>query len=83
MAKTLTAYLNKISDLEDKIDNEIEELLKVIDIDQLLANPEQYMQELSKQFFESLGDELKQAIKAGELKADRIIKSIESKLQKN
>ena len=83
MAKTLTTYLNKIADLEDKIDNEIEELLKVIDIDQLLANPEQYMQELSKQFFESLGDELKQAIKAGELKADRIIKSIESKLQKN
>ena len=79
MAKTLTAYLNKIADLEDKIDNEIEELLKVIDIDQLLANPEQYMQELSKQFFESLNDELKQAIIAGELKAERILNSIGSK----
>tara|TARA_Y100001938_G_scaffold58720_1_gene82169 strand:- start:1743 stop:1985 length:243 start_codon:yes stop_codon:yes gene_type:complete len=79
MAKTLTTYLNKIADLEDKIDNEIEELLKVIDIDQLLANPEQYMQELSKQFFESLNDELKQAIIAGELKAERILNSIGSK----
>jgi hypothetical protein len=38
------------------------------------------MTELSKQFFESLDDELKQAIEAGELKADRIIKSIESKI---
>ena len=80
MAKVLKSYLDKISDLEDKIDNEIEELLRIIDIDQLLANPEAYMTELSKQFFESLDDELKQAIEAGELKADRIIKSIESKI---
>ena len=83
MAKTLTTYLNKISDLEDKIDKEIEELLNAIDIDRLLANPEPYMQELSKQFFESLDDELKQAIDAGQVKADRIIKSLGSKLQKD
>ena len=77
MAKTLTTYLNKISDLEDKIDKEIEELLKVIDMDRLLANPEPYMQELSKQFFESLNDEIKEAIQAGEIKADRIISTID------
>ena len=82
MAKVLKAYLDKITDLEEQIDREIDELLRVIDIDQLLANPEQYMQELSKQFFESLDDELTQAIEAGELKADRIVKSIGSKLQK-
>ena len=76
MAKVLKSYLDKISDLEDKIDNEIDELLRVINIDQLLANPEIYMRELSKQFFESLDDELKEAIEAGELKADRIVKSI-------
>ena len=80
MAKVLKSYLDKISDLEDKIDNEIDELLRIIDIDQLLANPEAYMTELSKQFFESLDDELKEAIEAGELKADRIVKSIESKI---
>ena len=80
MAKVLKSYLDKISDLEDKIDNEIDELLRVINIDQLLANPEIYMRELSKQFFESLDDELKEAIEAGELKADRIVKSIESKI---
>ena len=77
MAKTLTTYLNKISDLEDKIDKEIEELLKVIDMDRLLANPEPYMQELSKQFFESLSDEIKEAIQAGQIKADRIISTID------
>ena len=80
MAKVLKSYLDKITDLEEQIDREVDELLRVIDIDQLLANPEQYMQELSKQFFESLDDELKQAIEAGELKADRIIKNIESKI---
>ena len=83
MAKVLKSYLDKITDLEDKIDSEIDELLNIINIDQLLANPEVYMQELSKQFFESLDDELKQAIVAGELKAERIIKSIGSKFKKD
>ena len=83
MAKVLKAYLDKITDLEEQIDREVDELLRVIDIDQLLANPEAYMTELSKQFFESLDDELKQAIDAGQVKADRIIKSIGSKLQKD
>ena len=83
MAKVLKSYLDKITDLEEKIDREIDELLRIIDIDQLLSTPEVYMQELSKQFFESLDDELKQAIEAGEVKADRIIKSIGSKIQKD
>tara|TARA_R110000824_G_scaffold165201_1_gene341753 strand:+ start:491 stop:742 length:252 start_codon:yes stop_codon:yes gene_type:complete len=83
MAKVLKSYLDKITDLEEKIDREIDELLSIIDIDQLLSTPEVYMQELSKQFFESLDDELKQAIEAGEVKADRIIKSIGSKIQKD
>ena len=83
MAKVLKSYLDKISDLEDKIDNEIEELLRIIDIDQLLANPEAYMTELSKQFFESLDDELKEAIEAGEIKADMIIKSIGLQIKKD
>ncbi len=83
MAKVLKSYLDKISDLEDKIDNEIDELLRIIDIDQLLANPEAYMTELSKQFFESLDDELKEAIEAGEIKADRIIKSIGLQIKKD
>ena len=76
MAKTLTTYLNKITYIEEKIDTDIDQLLEAVDIDRLLANPEQYMEELSKQFFESLNDELIQAIQAGELKADRIINSI-------
>ena len=83
MAKVLKSYLDKITDLEEKIDREIDELLSIIDIDQLLSTPEVYMRELSKQFFESLDDELKQAIEAGEVKADRIIKSIGSKIQKD
>ena len=77
MAKVLKSYLDKITDLEETIDSEIDELLKAIDIDQLLASPEQYMSELSKQFFESLDDELKQAIQAGQSKANFILESID------
>ncbi len=76
MARTLTNYLNKITDLEERIDKEVEQLLKAVDIDKLLVNPKIYMEELSKQFFESLDDELKEAIKAGEIKADRITRNI-------
>ena len=77
MAKVLKSYLDKITDLEETIDSEIDELLKAIDIEQLLASPEQYMSELSKQFFESLDDELKQAIQAGQSKANFILESID------
>ena len=83
MAKTLTTYLNKISDIEDKIDLEINQLLEAIDIDKLLLNPQQYMEELSKQFFESLDDEMKEAIVAGEQKAERIMSSIGRGIQSN
>ena len=76
MARTLTNYLNKITDLEERIDKEVEQLLKAVDIDKLLVNPKINMEELSKQFFESLDDELKEAIKAGEIKADRITRNI-------
>ncbi len=76
MARILTNYLNKITNLDQKIDKEIDQLLAVIDLDELLANPEVYMRELSKQFFESLEDEIQEAIEAGESKANQIIKNI-------
>ena len=76
MARILTNYLNKITTLDQKIDEEIDQLLEVIDLDELLANPEVYMRELSKQFFESLEDEIQEAIEAGESKANQIIKNI-------
>ena len=82
MAQELLQYLNKIADIEDKIDEEIELLLESIDIDILLQNPQNYMEELSKQFFESLNDEMLLAIEAGEEKAERILKKIESKVNK-
>tara|TARA_Y100000401_G_scaffold38325_1_gene28935 strand:+ start:23592 stop:23828 length:237 start_codon:yes stop_codon:yes gene_type:complete len=76
MARILTNYLDKITTLDEKIDQEIDQILEVIDIDELLANPQLYMQELGKQFFESLEDELTEAIEAGELKANQIVDSI-------
>lgn len=76
MARILTNYLNKITTLDQKIDQEVDKVLEVIDLDELLLNPQEYMQELSKQFFESLEDEISEAIEAGELKANQIVDSI-------
>ena len=76
MAKILKGYLNKIASLDDRIDSQVDNILKVIDIDEVQKNPQIYMQELGKQFFESLEDEIKEAIKAGEEKANAIIRNI-------
>lgn len=76
MAQILTNYLNKITNLEEKVDKQVDKLLRVIDLDQLQANPQRYMEELGKQFYESLEDELQEAIKAGESKANQIINNI-------
>ena len=54
MAKTLKGYLNKIASLDDRIDSQVDNILKVIDIDEVQKNPQIYMQELGKQFFECL-----------------------------
>ena len=76
MAQVLKEYLNNIDNIEDQIDQELDKILQAIDLDRLLQNPKPYMEELSKQFFESLDDEIRDAIKAGESKANRIINNI-------
>tara|TARA_A100001201_G_C4011401_1_gene177678 strand:- start:452 stop:688 length:237 start_codon:yes stop_codon:yes gene_type:complete len=78
MAKILTTYLNEVVVLQDRIEKESTKILEVIDIDALMLNPEAYMKELGKQFYESNIDEIQEAIKAGEKKAEKIINSIES-----
>tara|TARA_R110002012_G_scaffold36532_5_gene103055 strand:- start:2681 stop:2914 length:234 start_codon:yes stop_codon:yes gene_type:complete len=77
MAKIVKGYLDKISNLQTKIDKEADEILTYIDIDNVLANPQPYMTEFSRQFFESIRDELLEAIKAGEDKANKIMDNIE------
>jgi hypothetical protein len=80
MAKTLTTYLNEVVVLQDRVEKESTKILEVIDIDALMLNPEAYMKELGKQFYESNIDEIQEAIKAGEKKAEKIINSIESRI---
>ena len=47
MAQVLKSYLNTITNLEETINKEVDGILRVIDVDQLLDNPEAYMQEIS------------------------------------
>ena len=76
MAKILKSYLNKITSLEERIDKDVEDVLKVVDIDTIQETPEAYMRQLGTHFFESLDDEIAEAIKAGEDKANAIIRNI-------
>ena len=75
MAKILKGYLDKISNLQTKIDNDSKDILEFIDIDKLMENPEAYMVEFNKQYFESR-DEIVEAIEAGEEKARKIMNKI-------
>ena len=78
MARIIKGYLDKITKIQKKVDNETDDLLQFINLDSLLANPQGYMSELNKQFFENLQDEILEAVEAGEEKAIRILKNIES-----
>jgi hypothetical protein len=78
MARIIKGYLDKITKIQKKVDNETDDLLQFINLDSLLANPQGYMSELNKQFFENLQDEMLEAVEAGEEKANRILKKIES-----
>tara|TARA_Y100000401_G_scaffold111381_1_gene109587 strand:- start:778 stop:1014 length:237 start_codon:yes stop_codon:yes gene_type:complete len=77
MAKPLTNYLNNITKLDEKITLETEnDFLRLIDLDELDANPVLYLTLFLKEYFESLDDEIQIAIDAGTKKANEIIKEI-------
>ena len=68
--------MDKTNQAQQKIVKKSEKILEFIDLDNLMANPQAYMSEFNKQFFESLDEELQEAIKAGEEKAYKMIKNI-------
>ena len=54
----------------------IEEVLESVDLDDLMKNPQLYLEELSKQYYESHMQILEKAIEIGENQANRILKEI-------
>tara|TARA_Y100000401_G_scaffold117578_1_gene127326 strand:+ start:5507 stop:5773 length:267 start_codon:yes stop_codon:yes gene_type:complete len=67
-------YHDKLEVIKEDIEKDSEKILKAINIDELLKDPAQYLTKLGKQYYESHTDNLKKAIKIGEVEADRMIK---------
>ena len=67
-------YHDKLDELKDVVEKDSQKILKAIKLDALLANPEQYLINLGKQYYESHQHNLKKAIKIGEDEAKAIVK---------
>jgi uncharacterized membrane-anchored protein len=71
--KHIIKYLDDIDKLKDKVTKDSEIILEKVDLDELRKNPQEYIYNLGKQFYEAHNKELKQAITLGEKKAKKIL----------
>ena len=76
----LLDHLEDMDNLKEKIENKSEEILKIINLKHFLAlnNKQQveYLEEIQFDFWESQGERIKQAMKLGERKAEKLINAI-------
>ena len=76
----LLDHLEDMDNLKEKIENESEEILKIINLEHFLAlnNEEQveYLKEILFDFWESQGKRIEQAMKLGERKAKKLINAV-------
>tara|TARA_B100001939_G_scaffold345602_1_gene362529 strand:- start:598 stop:822 length:225 start_codon:yes stop_codon:yes gene_type:complete len=66
-------FLDKIDILKLKIGQDADKILEAIDIDELLKDPEVYLNALSEQFMKDHDKEIKQGYKEGQKFATKII----------
>lgn len=66
-------FLDKIDILKLKIGQDADKILEAIDIDDLLKDPEAYLNALSEQFMKDHDKEIKQGYKEGQKFATKII----------
>ena len=78
----LLNHLQDIDDLKEKIENQAEDILKVINLEYFLSlNEEQqinYLKEILFDFWESQESRIKRSIELGEKKAKKIINGSKS-----
>jgi len=67
-------YHDKLDELKATVEKDSEKILKAIKLDALLANPEQYLINLGKQYYESHQENIKKAIKLGKEEAEQMVK---------
>ena len=70
---TIQNYINRIDVLEKKVDKGKDQLLKFIDLEQLLDSPQEYLKNLAMDFYEENEGILREAIDLGEKKAKKLV----------
>lgn len=73
MAQLIEKHLNKLQALEDIVSENAEKILDVINLDELLKDPEGYMLLLGDAFLKEHIDEIEQASKVGKKFAKRVL----------
>tara|TARA_R100001594_G_scaffold127174_1_gene164759 strand:+ start:4415 stop:4645 length:231 start_codon:yes stop_codon:yes gene_type:complete len=74
LAQLLHNYIDKLDKLDDVIVENAENILSVIDLDELLKDPEGYLMALSDAFLEEHLPEIEKASREGEKFAKEILK---------
>ena len=74
MAKLVSNFLSKIEELDEKIEEDAENILDVINIDDLLKDPEGYLLQLSDAFLKDHLQEITKAEIEGKKFANQILK---------
>ena len=76
----LLDHLEDMDNLKEKIENESEEILKIINLEHFLdldnEGQKEYLREILFDFWESQGKRIEQAMKLGERKAEKLINAI-------
>ncbi len=73
MAQLVRNYFRKLEKLEDKIKEDADNILKAIDLDELLVDPEGYLMALSDAFLKEHMIEIEQAVKEGQRFARQVL----------
>jgi hypothetical protein len=76
MAKIVNKYLDDIEITKLKVAQDADEILKNVDIDELLKDPEGYLLALSDAFMNEHKGEIEKGYKAGQKFADEVLKKI-------
>ena len=73
MAQLVLNYVRKLEKLEDQIKQDADNILKAINLDELLADPEGYLMSLSDAFLQEHMIEIEQATKEGQSFARKVL----------
>ena len=73
MAQLVDNYLDKTDILKIKVSNDADKILEAINLDELLKNPELYLQQLGKTFLDGHRKEIEEGFNEGKKYAEKVI----------